>query len=60
MELRCEFLICVWRSVAFLILLMSFVILEHCGVDVGLFIRKYLVIGLIVDFLFGDLIEVEY
>ena len=38
---------------------MNFVVLEHCGVDVGLFIRKYLVIGLIVAFLFGDLREME-
>jgi len=36
--------------VACLILLMSFVVLEYCGVDVGLFIRKYLVIGLFVAF----------
>ena len=38
---------------------MSFVVLEHCWVDVGLFIRNYLVIGLIVAVLFEDLIEVE-
>ena len=40
-------------------MLISFVLLEHCGLDVGLFIRKYLVIGLVLAFLFGDLIEVE-
>jgi len=34
----------------------EFVVLEQCWVDVGLFVRKYLVIGLIVAFLFGDLI----
>ena len=38
---------------------MSVVVTEYGEVDVVLFIRKYLVIGLIVDFLFEDLIEVE-
>ena len=40
-------------------MLIIFVALEHCGVDMGVFIRNYLVIGLIVDFLFGDLIELD-
>ena len=35
---------------ACLILLMSFVVLEYCGLYVGLLIRKYLVIGLVVAF----------
>ena len=38
---------------------MSVVVTEYGEVDVVLFIRKYLVIGLIVAFLFEDLIEVE-
>ena len=45
--------------VAFLILLMSFVVLEDVLVDVDLFCRNYLVIGLIVAFLLVDFIEVE-
>ena len=36
--------------VACLSLLMIFVVLESCGVDVGLFIKIYLVIGLDVAF----------
>ena len=45
--------------VSFLILLMSFVVLEYFVVDVGLFCRNYLVIGLILDFLLVDFTEVK-
>ena len=59
-EVMMRFLICVlFFFVAFLILLMSFVVLEDVLVDVDLFCRNYLVIGLIVAFLLVDFIEVE-
>ena len=45
--------------VVFLILLMSFVVLEYCVVDVGLFYTNYLVVGLGVTFLFVDLLEMK-
>ena len=45
--------------VSFLILLMSFVVLEYFVVDVGLFCRNYLVIGLIRAFLMVDFTEVK-